>query len=250
MRRHSIRGSLLLLLSCDSGALTFAETTAASEIPQYSVGPLTDYSVAVPSPGDVLRLRCGQRYNAPDASLPELGEQSDDGLVGGDSGHSYLDPFPFSQSDTVIVGRVTAGQTYLSDDKRDIYSEFKVSVQEARTVLSAERHIQSGDSVVVERYGGAIRLPPGKVLFRALRDFSMPLVGKRYLLFLKYDPSTEDFHIVTGYQLDGQHTYNLDVHSRSDQIYAKLIHPLRDQGENEERFLDRMKAIAPPNWEK
>ena len=249
MRRHTIFGSLVLLLSLDNGALTFAQITAASDTPQYSVGPLTDYSVAVPGPNDVLRLRRGQRYNAPDASLPELGEQSDDGLVGGDSGHSYLDPFPFSQSDTVIVGQVTAGQAYLSDDKRDIYSEFNVSVKEARTVSSA-RHIQSGDSVVVERYGAAIRLPSGKVLFRALRDFSMPLVGKRYLLFLKYDPSTEDFHIVTGYQLDGQHTYNLDVHSRSDQIYAKLIHPLRDQGENEERFLDRMKAIAPPNWEK
>jgi len=105
MRRHIIFGSLVLLLSCDYGALTFAQTTAASEVPQYSVGPLTDYSAAVPGPNDVLRLRRGQRYNAPDASLPALGEQSDDGLVGGDSGHSYLDSFPFSQSDTVVVGR-------------------------------------------------------------------------------------------------------------------------------------------------
>jgi hypothetical protein len=137
----------------------------------------------------------------------------------------------------------------LSDDKRDIYSEFKVSVQEARTVSSA-RHIQSADSVDVQRYGGAIRLPSGKVLIRALRDFSMPLVGKRYLLFLKYDPSTEDFHIVTGYQLDGQHTYNLDVHSYSDRNNYKLIHPLRDQGENEQQLLDRVKAIGPPNWGK
>jgi hypothetical protein len=122
-------------------------------------------------------------------------------------------------------------------------------VQEALTV-SSSRHIQSGDSVDVQRYGGAIRLPSGKVLFRALRDFSMPLVGKRYLLFLKYDPSTEDFHIVTGYQLDGQHTYNLDVHSYSDRNNAKLIHPLRDRGENEQQLLDRVKAVAPPNWEK
>jgi hypothetical protein len=179
-----------------------------------------------------------------------LGEQSDDALVGLGSSHSYPDPFPFSHSDSLIVGRVTAGQAYLSDDKRDIYSEFNVSVQEARTISSAERHIQSGDSVVVQRYGGAIRLPSGKVLFRALGDFSMPLVGKRYLLFLKYDPSTEDFHIVTGYQLDGQHTYNLDVHSHSDRTSDKLIHPLREQGENEQQLLDKVKAITPPNWEK
>jgi hypothetical protein len=163
-----------------------------------------------------------------------LGEQSDDGLVGVDSGHYYRDPFPFSLSDTVIVGQVTTGQAYLSDDKRDIYSEFNVSVQEARTISSAERHIQSGDSVVVERYGGAIRLPS----------------GKRYLLFLKYDPSTEDFHIVTGYQLDGEHTYQLDVYSYSDRNNDKLIHPLREQGQTERQVRDRVKAIAPPNWEK
>src|SRR6202035_1776078 len=229
MRRHTILGFLMLLLSFDNGALAFAQATAASDTPQYSVGPLTDYNVAVPAANDVLRLRRGQRYNAPDSPLPELGEQSDEGLVGQDSGHSYLNPFPFGLSDTVVVGQVTTGQAYLSDDKRDIYSEFNISVQEAHTISSAERHIQSGDSVVVERYGGAIRLPSGKVLFRALWDFSMPLVGKRYLLFLKYDPSTEDFHIVTGYQLDGQHTYNLDVRSRSDRNNNKLIHPLRDQ---------------------
>jgi hypothetical protein len=138
----------------------------------------------------------------------------------------------------------------LSDDRRDIYSEFTVSVQEVSTISSAERHIQSGDSVAVERHGGAVRLPSGKVLRRALRDFSMPLVGKRYLLFLKYDPSTEGFHIVTGYQLDGRHTYSLDVHAPSDRNTDKLIHPLHDQGETEQQLLERVKAVAPPNWEK
>jgi hypothetical protein len=249
MRRHTIFGSLVLLVSLDNGALTFAQTTAVSDTPQYSVGPLTDYSVAVPGPNDVLRLRRGQRYNAPDSSLPELGEQSDLGLVASDSIHTSRDPLPFRQSDAVVVGQVTAGQAYLSDDKRDIYSEFNVSVQEALTVSSA-RHIQSGDSVDVERHGGAIRLPSGKILFRALRDFSMPLVGKRYLLFLKYDPSTEDFHIVTGYQLEGEHTYKLDVYSYSDRSNDKLIHSLREQGQSEKQLLDSMKAIAPPNWEK
>jgi hypothetical protein len=183
MRCHTILGSLVLLLSWNNGALTYAQTTAASDPPQYSVGPLTDYSVAVPGPNDVLRLRRGQRYNTPGSPVPELGEQSDDVLVVQDSGHYYLDLFPFSQSDTVIVGQVTTGQAYLSDDKRDIYSEFNVSVQEARTLSSAERHIQSGDSVVVERHGGAICLPSGKVLLRALRDFPCLLLANDICYF-------------------------------------------------------------------
>jgi hypothetical protein len=78
MRRHTIFGSLVLLVSFDNGTLTFAQIAPASDTPQYSVGLLTDYSVAVPGTNDVLRLRRGQRYNVPDASLAELGEQSDD----------------------------------------------------------------------------------------------------------------------------------------------------------------------------
>jgi len=249
MRHHTIFASLALFLWFGNGALTLAQIAAAPQTPKYSVGPLTDYSVALPRTNDVLRLRRGQRYNVPDSSLPELGEQSDPDLVGGGSSHFSRDPLPFSQSAAVVVGQVTAGQAHLSDDKREIYSEFNVSVQEALTVSSA-RHIQSGDSVDVERYGGALRLPSGKVLFRAFRDFSMPLVGKRYLLFLKYDPNTEDFHIVTGYQLDGEHTYKLDVYSYSDRNNDKLIHPLREQGQSEEQLLDRVKAIAAQNWGK
>lgn len=76
-----------VIVVCDNRALTFAQTTAASDTPQYSVGLLTDYSVAVPGPNAVLRLRRGQRYNVPDSSLPDLGEQSDDGLVGLSSSH-------------------------------------------------------------------------------------------------------------------------------------------------------------------
>jgi hypothetical protein len=109
-------------------------------------------------------------------------------------------------------------------------------------------YIQAGDNIDIQRHGGAVRLPSGKVIVRSLRDFSMPLVGKRHLLFLNYNSSTEDFDIVTGYQLEGGHTYKLDTltHSQPDSN-NELIHPLRDQGENEEQLLNRVKAIKPPN---
>jgi hypothetical protein len=140
----------------------------------------------------------------------------------------YQDPLPFGHSDAVVVGKVTSGQTHLSNDKRDIYCEFEVTVQEALKVPGA-LSIQANETIDIERQGGAVRLPSGKVLLRGSKDYSMPLIGKRYLLFLKYSQSTEDFHVVTGYQLEGRHTYKLDElgYSYSERHHETLIHPLR-----------------------
>jgi hypothetical protein len=237
---------LVLFSLCEFGSIAQTSTSPAAP-PQKSFGSVTDYSAALPSSTDVLRFRRGERYNSPNSPLPELGEQSDTVLAVEDMSSFYHDPMPFNQSDGVVVGSIASGQAYLSNDKRDIYSEFKFTVQEALKVPSA-RYIQAGDSIDVERQGGAIRLPSGKVLIRGFKDFSMPLVGKRYLLFLRYSPSTEDFHIVTGHQLEGQHTYNLDElgNTHSERHHETLVHPLRDQGESEEQLLGRARAANPP----
>jgi hypothetical protein len=62
--------------------------------------------------------------------LPELGDQSDSQLFAEDTGNYYRDPMPFSHSDAVVVGNITSGQAYLSNDKRDVYSEFQIIIQE------------------------------------------------------------------------------------------------------------------------
>jgi hypothetical protein len=49
----------------------------------------------------------------------------------------------------------------------------------------------------------------GKLLVRCSKDFSMPPLGKRYLLSLKFNPITGDFHILTGYQLEATGSMNL-----------------------------------------
>lgn len=73
----------------------------------------------------------------------------------------------------------------------------------------------------------------------------MPLIGKRYLLFLKYDPSTDDFHILTGYQLEGQRTYALDelASSASQRHHDAFIHPLRESGHGEETLVIRTRSL-------
>ena len=55
----------------------FGQTTVTpiATPPQFSPGPITDYSAALPNSGDVLRFGRGERYNIPDPSLSELGDE-------------------------------------------------------------------------------------------------------------------------------------------------------------------------------
>jgi len=148
---------------------------------------------------------------------------------------------PFGASDAVVVGAVTAGQSYLSNDKRDLYSEFKLKLQETIKTSNAP-YLRAGDSIDIQRKGGAVRLPSGKVLTRAVLADSMPQIGGRYLLFLKYDQGTEDYAVLNGYQLDGNEVYRLDDLSYHDSSYPEIVHLLRKEGMSESEFLARAKS--------
>jgi hypothetical protein len=71
---------------------------------------------------------------------------------------------------------------------------------------------------------------------------SMPLIGTRYLLFLKYDPSTEDYSISMGYELAGNEVYRLDELGVDDGNYSQIAHVLRAEGVSEGEFLARAKS--------
>jgi len=149
---------------------------------------------------------------------------------------------PFSPSDVVVVGTVTAGQSYLSNDRRNIYSEFKLKLQES-IKNSANFYVRARDSITIQRKGGAVRLPSGKVVIRAVMADSMPQTGGRYLLFLKYDQSTEDYSVLMGYQLNGNEVYRLDGLNPEDSNFREVEHLLRKEGVSEGEFLARAKSI-------
>ena len=207
----------------------------------YSPGPVTPYSDATKPSSDVLRFRRGERYNSPNSPLPELGEQSDATLVTEIAGDYHHDAMPFGYSDAVVVGIVKGGQGYLSNDKRDIYSEFQIAAQDVIKTPNTP-FIGSGDTLAVERNGGAVRLASGKVLIRAQQENSMPLIGKRYLMFLKYNgASTQDYHLITAFQLEGAHVYRLDEveSSYAARHHGDLVRPLREHGSSEEQLLEQ-----------
>jgi hypothetical protein len=222
---------------------TFGQTPVApiAPPPQYSPGPITDYSAALPNSSDVLRFRRGERYNIPNPSLSELGEDSELGIWDLPPSHFSKDAMPFAASDAVVVGTVTAGQSFLSNDRRDIYSEFKLTIEEG-IKNSANSYVRMADSITIQRKGGAVRLPSGKVLTRGVLADSMPQTGSRYLLFLKYDQSTQDYAVLMGYNLDGNDVYRLDALNPQDSNFSQIVHPLRSEGVPESEFLARAKS--------
>jgi hypothetical protein len=223
---------------------TSSQTAGPSSPPLFSAGPITEYKAALPNPGDVLRFRRGERYNIPNSNSPEIGENSKDDELGfwnATPSHFRKDAMPYAASDLVAIGTVTAGQAYLSNDKRDLYSEFKFSVTEA-IKNPQPPYLRIGDTIDLQRRGGAVTLPSGKVLTRGADWESMPRIGTQYLLFLKYDASTGDYSILMGYELAGNEVYRLDELNVNDGYHAEIVHPLRPEGVNETQFLARVRA--------
>jgi hypothetical protein len=150
---------------------------------------------------------------------------------------------PFGESNEVVVGTVTVGQAFLSNDKRRIYSEFKVEVKEV-IKTSGSAYLRVGDSIDIERIGGRIKLPSGKILVRGNMPDSMPEIGGRYVFFLKFDPHTDDYPLVTGYQLNGTQVYRLDDMNYEDSNWRDLNHALRPETESEDQFLQHVRNEA------
>ena len=231
--------ALLSVSTFGSAGQTSVATIATP--PQYSPGPTTDYTAALPNSTDVLRFRRGERYNISNPSLPELGESSQT-LWDLPESHFQKSPMPFDTSDAVVIGTVTAGQSYLSNDKRNIYSEFKLKLLETIKTPNTP-YLRAGDAIDIQRKGGAISFASGKVVVRGALTDSMPQVGKRYLFFLKYDQGAGDYAVLTGYLLDGNEVYRLDDLSYSEINHEEVLHSLRKEGLCEEQFLVRARSI-------
>lgn len=216
-----------------SGQTPIAATAAP---PQNSPGPITDYEDALPTSSDVLRFRRGERYNIPNPSLSPLGEDSEPGIWDLPPSHFGKDAMPFAASDIVVIGTVIAGQSFLSNDRRGIYSEFRFRIDEG-IKNSGDFYVRVADSITIQRKGGVIRLPSGKVLTRGVMADSMPQTGSRYLLFLKYDQGTQDYSVLMGYNLNGDEVYRLDALNPQDSNFPQIIHPLRSEGVSESEFV-------------
>jgi hypothetical protein len=116
---------------------------------------------------------------------------------------------PVRESNVIVMGGITEANAYLSEDKNGVYSEFTVCLD---AVLKDDSSIplKPGDEIVLERDGGRVRYPSGKVGQFSIIGFGMPQVGRRYVLFLTRNQPEGAFHLLTGYELREGRVFPLD----------------------------------------
>ena len=113
-----------------------------------------------------------------------------------------------------MIGTVTKAEAHLTVDKTAIYSEFTVFID---TVIKndAESPVVSGRTITIERNGGRVRMPSGKIIISATSRQNMPQLGSRYAFFLTHDFETKgdtgkDFYLLTAYIIQARRVTPLD----------------------------------------
>ncbi|HVF56647.1 MAG TPA: hypothetical protein VM934_10885 [Pyrinomonadaceae bacterium] len=138
---------------------------------------------------------------------------------------------PTAQSVAIIIGKVQEVTAHLSSDKSGIYTEAVVHVEEILKEDSAGK-LSASSEISVSRPGGFVRYPNGhKRLYRVF-GMNMPRPGRRYVLFLSNPEQSQNYDVVTGYELNSHEITPLDVASHFD-IYkgmdeAVFLKTLRD----------------------
>lgn len=116
---------------------------------------------------------------------------------------------PVEASDAIVIGEVTDAQSYLSNDKTGVYTEFTVRADQ---VLKNDYAgpIVPNTAVTTQREGGRVRFPSGRIQRYKPHFQGAPRVGRQYLLFLKRNEDRETYYIWTGYELRAGRVFPLD----------------------------------------
>jgi hypothetical protein len=124
-----------------------------------------------------------------------------DGMVGRYDEVPIPDAVPATASDLIIIGQITTANAFLSTDKRSVYTEFTVCIDDLLLRGNGSNDTVKGSCLTVDREGGYVRYPNGqKVLYR-ISGKDLPQVGSTYLLFLTNDKKSANYTVFTGYEL-------------------------------------------------
>ena len=225
-----------------SGQVTAPPKDTRPEI-DFKHFPVVDLEASLPvdESAKAIRARKSKKYN--NKSLSEISEASNVAFLANET-LTNLPALPVDRSSAVLVGEIVDAKAYLSEDRTGVYSEFEVRIQ---TVFknNTKQVFGAGKSLLVERFGGRVRLPSGKLFIAAVDNQDMPRIGGKYLFFLTNDfigakHSDEDFNILLGYELKGGKVFPLDRTSSN--------HPIARYNEKDESTLltDLSSLLGPP----
>ncbi|MBD0373267.1 MAG: hypothetical protein ICV60_20685 [Pyrinomonadaceae bacterium] len=172
--------------------------------------PIADYSAPklIDPEEKAKRAAKNKRYDK-SSSSPIKEEQGQFVRVWSSHWAKGMPAMPVEQSDIIVTGEVTEARAYLSNDKTGVYSEFYLRLAEVfKNDDNASLH--PGSMITAQRPGGAVRFPSGQIQKYKTGGQGMPRIGRRYVLFLKRIDESQDFSIITGYELRDERVIPLD----------------------------------------
>ena len=114
---------------------------------------------------------------------------------------------PVKESELIVIGTVLEAAAHLSNNKKTVYSEFTVQIDEI--LRDTTGNIKKEGSVTVDREGGFVEYINGMRRFHAVGALGMPRVDGKYILFLKNPEKGPNYEIINGYELKDGGVINL-----------------------------------------
>ncbi len=133
-----------------------------------------------------------------------------------------LPALPIAISDAVVIGEVVNAQAFLSEDKKGVYSEFAVHVE---SILKDNSHIPLtlNNIVTTEREGGRVRFPSGQTSTLVAEYQGLPLIGHKYLFFLRRGEDEPNIFVLVAYELSEGRVFPIDGKAiRNGQLLAQF----------------------------
>jgi len=123
-------------------------------------------------------------------------------------------PLPVTDSEIIVLGKVTSLDAHLSSNKNAVYSELSIEIEKVFK-NSKNDEFEEGKFVTAERDGGIVIFPPGFKMWYLVLGQGMPRVGGRYVFFLThefafYGYKEKDLFLLTAYELREGRVYPLD----------------------------------------
>jgi hypothetical protein len=107
---------------------------------------------------------------------------------------------PVRQSVLIIIGDVLDAQAHLSNDKSGVYTEMAVRISEI-IKNNTSLPLAQGGEVSVMREGGVVHYSNGHRRLYHMAEEGMPKVSRKYVLFLRTIDQTQDYNLLTAYEI-------------------------------------------------
>lgn len=170
--------------------------------------PITDFIVSLPQDPDkaLKRNKRNKKFNKSQFRVHPKDPSENSVIV--DAVDPKLPDLPVANSSDIFIGTVVASQAYITEDQTGVYSEFTINV--SRVLKTADPNLSAGSLVEVQRQGGQVRFPAGRIHWYSVDKENMPESGCQYVFFVARDAEHNTLKIITAYEIKNGKMQPLD----------------------------------------